>query len=72
MKISDILPDDQTIVVEGQAYGEIPVDVTPEGTFKREGYCPFCGGILSEVRERNGVKYRHCYSCNFEFEVKHD
>lgn len=30
--------------------------------------CPFCGGTLSEIREHNGKKYRHCYSCHFEFE----
>ena len=33
-----------------------------------------CGGALSEIRERkdkNGKvikRYRHCYSCHFEFE----
>lgn len=32
--------------------------------------CPSCGGILSEVREHNGKRYRHCYSCHFEFEVE--
>lgn len=32
--------------------------------------CLLCGGILSEVREHNGKKYRHCFSCHFEFEVK--
>lgn len=32
--------------------------------------CPSCGGILSEVREYNGIKYRHCYACHFEFEEK--
>lgn len=26
-----------------------------------------CGGALSEVREHNGKKYRHCYSCHGEF-----
>lgn len=30
--------------------------------------CPLCGGILSEVREHNGMKYRHCYACHFEYE----
>ena len=29
-----------------------------------------CGGVLSEIRENNGKKYRHCYSCHFEFEEK--
>ena len=28
--------------------------------------CPFCGGKLSEVRDDNGRKYRHCYSCHFD------
>ena len=28
-----------------------------------------CGGTLSEIREHNGKKYRHCYSCHFEFEI---
>lgn len=32
--------------------------------------CPSCGGILSEVREHNGKRYRHCYACHFEFEEK--
>jgi hypothetical protein len=27
-----------------------------------------CGGALSEIREHNGKRYRHCYSCHFEFE----
>ncbi len=31
--------------------------------------CKRCGGALSEIREHNGKKYRHCYSCHFEFEV---
>lgn len=26
-----------------------------------------CGGALSEVREHNGKKYRHCYACHSEF-----
>lgn len=30
--------------------------------------CPSCGGILSEAREHNGKRYRHCYACHFEFE----
>ena len=30
--------------------------------------CPLCGGALSEVREHNGKKYRHCYACHFEYE----
>lgn len=30
--------------------------------------CPLCGGILSEIREHNGKKYRHCYACHFEYE----
>ena len=29
--------------------------------------CPYCAGFLSEVREHKGRKYRHCYSCHFEF-----
>ena len=34
--------------------------------------CKYCGGPLSEIREHNGRKYRHCYSCHSEFfeEVK--
>ena len=31
--------------------------------------CPSCGGVLSDVREHNGKKYRHCYACHFEFEA---
>ena len=31
--------------------------------------CPKCGGALSEIREQNGRKLRHCYSCHFESEV---
>ena len=30
--------------------------------------CPLCGGTLSKVRESNGKKYRHCYSCHMEQE----
>ena len=26
-----------------------------------------CGGALSEIREHNGKRYRHCYSCHSEF-----
>lgn len=29
---------------------------------------PLCGGILSDIREHNGKKYRHCYACHFEYE----
>lgn len=29
--------------------------------------CPFCGGALSEIRLHDGKKYRHCYSCHFDF-----
>lgn len=37
--------------------------------------CPFCGGILSEVREHKTKvgsedvirHYRHCFSCHMEF-----
>ena len=30
--------------------------------------CPYCGGVLSELRQHNNRVYRHCFSCNFEFE----
>lgn len=33
-------------------------------------HCPSCGGILSEIREHDGMKYRHCYACHFEFSEK--
>ena len=29
--------------------------------------CKLCGGPLSEIREHNGRKYRHCYACHMEF-----
>ena len=29
--------------------------------------CPHCRGILSEIRVHKEQKYRHCYSCHFEF-----
>ena len=29
--------------------------------------CKYCGGPLSEIREHNGKKYRHCYACHSEF-----
>lgn len=32
--------------------------------------CKSCGGALSEIREHNGRKYRHCYSCHAEFFVE--
>lgn len=34
--------------------------------------CSHCGGALSEIREHKGKKYRHCFSCHFEFEVMTD
>ena len=34
----------------------------------RKRTCPKCGGLLSAVREHRGKRYRHCYSCHFEFE----
>lgn len=30
--------------------------------------CRFCGGRLSTLRDYNGRRLRHCYSCHFEFE----
>ena len=30
--------------------------------------CKFCGSKLSEVRTFGDKKYRHCYSCHFDFE----
>lgn len=32
--------------------------------------CKSCGGTLSEIREHNGRKYRHCYSCHSEVFVE--
>ena len=32
--------------------------------------CKSCGGTLSEIREHNGRKYRHRYSCHAEFFVE--
>lgn len=29
--------------------------------------CERCGGPLSEIRYHRGRKYRHCYSCHFDF-----
>lgn len=43
---------------------------TPEGEkcmFWLPMLCPYCGGALSELRDHNGRKHRHCYSCHFEF-----
>lgn len=34
--------------------------------------CPYCGGAMSEIREHNGRRYRHCYSCHMEPEVKEE
>ena len=28
--------------------------------------CPHCGGWLSDVREHEGKRYRHCYACHSE------
>ena len=36
----------------------------------RKNKCQRCGGTLSEIREHNGRRYRHCYACHFEFEEK--
>ena len=32
--------------------------------------CKYCGGTLSEIREHDGKKYRHCYSCLMDYEVQ--
>lgn len=33
--------------------------------------CKFCGGTLSDVRtDKDNKKYRHCYSCHFEFYIE--
>ena len=37
-----------------------------------EDRCPSCGGLLSEPRQFGEKKWRHCYSCHFEYEVKDD
>lgn len=67
MNISRIQPDGQTVVVEGQAYGEQPVDVTPEGiqAAQLEGKtghdlepCPFCGGKAEYYYDCDMVKVR--------------
>ena len=29
--------------------------------------CKYCNGPLSEIREHNGRRYRHCYACHSEF-----
>ena len=44
-----------------------PEPYTDPCDYWRKIPCPNCGGILSEAREHNGKKYRHCYSCHFEF-----
>ena len=43
--------------------GHVPCDWKPIS-------CPHCGGILSVIREHNGRRYRHCFACHFETEVK--
>ena len=30
--------------------------------------CRICGGKLSEIRTDGKHRWRHCYSCHFEFE----
>ena len=40
-----------------------------EGREPEEERCPFCGGKLSEVRDHEGKKYRHCYGCHFDWEA---
>lgn len=32
--------------------------------------CPYCGGLLSEIRRQGKRKLRHCGSCHMEFEVQ--
>lgn len=34
-------------------------------------FCPICGGILSEIRSDGKDRWRHCYSCHFEFPESH-
>lgn len=38
---------------------------------KLSNRCKFCGGKLSEIRQNSdGSKYRYCYSCHLDYEVK--
>ena len=41
----------------------------PQPTVRR---CRFCGGRLSEIRIHSGVRYRHCFSCHFEWRCEDD
>jgi len=53
-------------------------ELFPEKTMIVEQYpatvqsCRFCGGRLSEVRSHNGARYRHCFSCHFEWRCEDD
>lgn len=31
--------------------------------------CPVCGGRLSTIRTDGVERWRHCYSCHFEFQI---
>lgn len=32
------------------------------------GVCPYCRKELSEIRTNGRDRWRHCYSCHFDFE----
>ena len=34
-----------------------------------EPRCEFCGGKLSEEKEHEGKRYRHCYGCHFDYYI---
>ena len=36
------------------------------------GVCPRCKTNMSDILEHGGRKYRHCYSCMFDFYFKED
>lgn len=42
-------------------------DDTPYVIESDDDICFFCGGHLSEWHVSNGRRYRHCYSCHFDF-----
>lgn len=76
MNINAIRPDGPTIAIEGQATGETPVHVTPEGIQFAEPAvsartdlkpCPFCGGKAEYHYDCDMVKVRCSnYDCQCE------
>ena len=48
------------------------IDVTEPCDTWKPLPCKSCGGTMSEIRIHNGRRYRHCFSCHFEYDEEGD